>query len=424
MSGLIKDLKMHSLTKADLVVLFGSIALIIIASRLSGNFCQKVNIPSVVGELLTGVLLGPTIMGSFCPVFVNTLFPNTGNLAFAFDAIFNISIMMLLLAAGLEIDIAQVIKNKKSTLYTSILGISIPFVLGFSLVYLFPNLTLSNASNQGIGSTASFVGIALSISALPVLARILSELNLFNNYIGITIMSVAFVTDIVAWLVFSLIISLHKHTGIYSSTITFLIFVAFTTFMLTKGSFIFEKLISTKIKKQGSKLTALLGIGFCCAFFTEYLGFHASIGAFIAGISLHKVIQGESIQREINNFVNSFFAPIFFVSVGLKINFLYSFNLALIMAVILLAFTTKIVGASLGAYLSGITLKPALAIGFGLNVRGSIEIILCTIAFNNGLISKSMFVAFVMMAIATSLICGPIMQKLLRKEASKDILII
>jgi Kef-type K+ transport system membrane component KefB len=274
-------------------------------------------------------------------------------------------------------------------------------------------MTLSS-SNQGIGMAASFFGIALSISALPVLVRLLSELNLFNNNIGVIITSVALVTDIVAWLAFSLIVSLHKHLSVISSLCNFLIFLVFISLMLTKSSYVFER-IFTRIKNE-SQLTALAVVGFGCAFFTEYLGFHASIGAFIAGVSLHKFVKGSAIEKQLTNFVNSFFAPLFFVSIGLKLNFLTNFNLSLIISVIILAFTTKVIGASLGAYLSGINLKPSLAIGFGLNVRGSIEIIICTIAFNIGLISESMFVAFVIMAIATSLISGPIMQRLLRKE--------
>jgi Kef-type K+ transport system membrane component KefB len=407
---------MLHLARNDLALFFASIALIIFFAKLIASLCRRISFPSVAGELIAGIILGPTILGAISPQLSTMIFPKTGAISFAFDAVFYISMIMLLLAAGLEIDLDQIIKNKKTTIYTSFIGILIPFVTGFFIIYFYPNPFLSNTANTNVGAIASFVGIALSLSALPVLARILSEINLLNNYIGITIMSVAFVTDIIAWLVFSIIMGVNAHHSYLASIYGFVALIAFTLFMLGKSSSLIEKLIFAKIQKPCMQLAATLVITLICAAFTEYLGFHAAIGAFIAGIALHKAIKKSCIESTINHFTNGFFAPIFFVSVGLKLNFYSSFNLPLILLIIFLAFITKVVGAGLGAYLSGINFKNSLAIGFGLNVRGSIEIIICTIALNVGMISKNLFVAFVSMALVTSLVSGPIMLRLLKNN--------
>lgn len=406
---------MSHLSQSDLIMLFGSISLIVILARLVGLVCQKIRFPSVVGELATGIILGPTFLGSYLPALSNLILPKTSGIMCAFDAIFNISMIMLLFAAGLEINVSQIVKNRKSTFYIAILGLGLPFCAGFMWVVSgYAGIALAEPKLLHI---ASFIGIALTISALPVLARVLSELNIMNTSLGVIIMSVAFITDLVAWLGFSVVMTSYTHASLSSCIVGFIFVTLFTLFIFCKGMDIFYGHLFNRIKKPSDALSAFLGISLVCAFFTEYMGFHASLGAFLAGVSLNKITECTNVHKTLENFVNSFFAPIFFVSIGLKLNFITSFNLGLVLSVLGIALITKTMGAGLGAYLAGMKVKPALLVGCGLNARGSVEIVLCSIALNYGLINKDIFVAFVIMALMTSLIAGPIMLWLLNSKS-------
>lgn len=405
---------MHGFTQSDCGMLFISISVMIISAKIISHLLSRFQFPSVAGELLTGVLLGPTILGMVYPNLVTSVFPKTGTLALLLEVIFSLSMIILIFEAGLEIDVLKILQNKKSSFYTAILGLLVPFGAGFVLIYFYPHLLLNNIDLQSTVSTASVVGIALSISALPVLVRILNQLNLINHHIGIVIMSAAFITDIVAWLAFSILIRLHNHADLHTCIYGFIALLVFITMMLTLGRHLLGKYLFSRMINPANTLAIALGIALICASITEYFGFHACLGAFIAGITLHHVLDKTILTTAIKSFVDGFFAPIFFVSIGLKLNFISNFDLALIFLIVILAFITKIIGASLGAYFSGINAQPSLAIGFGLNARGSVDIILCTIALNAGLITKNLFLAFVVMAMITSLTSGPIMSRLLR----------
>jgi Kef-type K+ transport system membrane component KefB len=159
-------------------------------------------------------------------------------------------------------------------------------------------------------------------------------------------------------------------------------------------------------------LSISLGICLLSAAFTESIHIHAILGAFIAGIAIGDSVHLREQAREIiHQFVTNFFAPLFFVSIGLKVNFIENFNPSIVSIVLVLAFFGKLVGASIGARIGGMSRNHSIAVGFGMNARGAMEIILGTLALNAGLISKPIFVALVIMALVTSLSTGPLMKK-------------
>jgi Kef-type K+ transport system membrane component KefB len=153
---------------------------------------------------------------------------------------------------------------------------------------------------------------------------------------------------------------------------------------------------------------------FLSAAFTERIGLHAILGAFIMGIAFGDSVHLHEKAREIiHQFVTNIFAPLFFLTLGLKVNFIQNFDVTLVAIVLFLAVFCKVVGASLGAYMGGLSKRESLAVGFGMNARGAMEIILGTLALNAGLIDEKMFVALVVMAIVTSMMSGPLMKKML-----------
>ncbi|MGL5892888.1 MAG: cation:proton antiporter, partial [Bacteroidia bacterium] len=263
---------------------------------------------------------------------------------------------------------------------------------------------------------ALFLGTALSISALPVIARILMDMNLFRTNIGMIIIASAMFNDLVGWLIFSFILSVAGQGSSQAEVgYTILYILSFGAFMLFIGRSLINRAlpwIQTKLSWPGGVLAMSLGLCLLSAAFTESIHIHAILGAFIAGIAIGDSVHLREQAREIiHQFVTNFFAPLFFVSIGLKVNFIEHFDGLIVAVVLVLAFIGKVVGAGLGARLGGLSKRNALAVGFGLNARGAMEIILGTLAYEAGLISQAVFVALVIMALITSITSAPLIRR-------------
>ncbi len=408
---------MIKLAHNELIVFLLSISAMLIISRIFAELGKRLKLPVVMGELIVGIILGPTILGMLYPDVFNFLFPRTGNIPIALDGIFSLSVIMLLFVAGMEVQLSLVLKQGKVAIYTSVFSMIIPFFTGFAVAWFFPEIfSISNEQAPKL-LFALFFGTALSISALPVIARILMDMNLFKTNIGMVIIASAMFNDLIGWLIFSLVLSLTNtaHTEHLSLWYTVAYILGFGLFMLTIGKKIIDKTLpwmQTKLSWPGGVLSISLGICLLSAAFTEAINIHAILGAFIAGIAFGDSVHLREEAREIiHQFVTNFFAPLFFVSIGLKINFIENFDPLIVTIVLVLAFVGKVLGATLGARLGGMTRNHSLAVGFGMNARGAMEIILGTLALNAGLISKPIFVALIIMALVTSLTSGPIMKR-------------
>jgi Kef-type K+ transport system membrane component KefB len=250
----------------------------------------------------------------------------------------------------------------------------------------------------------------------------LMDLNMLKTKVGMVIMAAAIFNDLTGWLIFSLILSMIGHDGeVISLGYTISMILGFGLFMLLIGRRIIDKTlpwIQTKLSWPGGVLSICLGFCFLGAAFTEKIGLHAILGAFIMGIAFGDSVHFHEKAREIiHQFVTNIFAPLFFVSLGLKVDFISNFDPLMVTVVLLIAIFCKLIGATLGAYMGGLSKRDSLAVGFGLNARGAMEIILGTLALEAGLIDEKMFVALVIMALATSIISGPMM-KFFARDAS------
>jgi len=408
---------MVKLAHNELIVLLLSISAMLIISRIFAEIGKKFKLPVVMGELIVGIILGPTILGMLFPEIFDYLFPRTGNIPIALDGIFSLSVIMLLFVAGMEVQLPLVLKQGKVAIYTSIFSMIIPFFTGFAVAWYFPEIFSISNEHEPKLLFSLFLGTALAISALPVIARILMDMNLFKTNIGMVIIASAMFNDLIGWLIFSLILSLtNNNSGEHLSLgYTILYIIGFGLFMLTIGKKIIDKTLpwmQTKLSWPGGVLSISLGICLLSAAFTESINIHAILGAFIAGIAFGDSVHLKEQAREIiHQFITNFFAPLFFVSIGLKVNFIENFDLTIVLIVLILAFVGKVLGASIGARIGGMSKNHSLAVGFGMNARGAMEIILGTLALNAGLISKPIFVALVIMALITSLTSGPLMKK-------------
>jgi len=267
---------------------------------------------------------------------------------------------------------------------------------------------------------ALFIATALSISALPVIAKTLMDLDLYRSDLGMMIVAAAIFNDLVGWITFAVILGLmgsglsHSFTLGWTISLTF----GFTVFMLTVFRRLFDRIlpwIQIHTSWPGGQLGLIMSMTMLGAAFTEWIGVHAIFGSFMVGIAMGDTPHfRERLRIVIDQFISFFFAPLFFASIGLKLNFATSFDPLLVFTILIIACFGKVLGCSLGARIGGLSKRESWAIGIGMNARGAMEIILGLLALRFQLISEKLFVALVFMAIVTSLISGPLMQKILR----------
>ena len=349
---------MAKLGHHDMIVFLIGLGSILIIARLFAELFKQFKLPSVLGEIIAGVLLGPSFLGFFFPESFNYLFPfiahpeftSTIPVQYAMDAMINISVIMLLFIAGMEVQLPLVIEQGKVALSTTFFSMLIPIGVGYLGVQMLPDLFM--VSNGDVGIVGFFIGVVLSITALPVIARILMDMKLFKTRIGMTIIASAMLIDLLGWLIFSVLLSMIDDSESSTSlSYTLISIILFGGLMLTIGSKLIDKSlpwVQTKFSWPGGVLTLSLGLCFLGAAFTESIGIHSILGAFIVGIAFGDSANLRDKTREIiHQFVTNVFAPIFFVSIGLYVNFVDNFNLPLISVLFVLAYTSKIFGTIL-----------------------------------------------------------------------------
>ncbi len=413
---------MSKLSHHELIQFIFCIGSMLIAARLVGEFFRKFKMPLVVGELIAGVLLGPTLLGNYLPEASKYFYVSTGNVGIALNGLTTISVIMLLFVAGMEVELSIIRQQGAVAFKTSLIGLVIPMGLGyFTARYFYTWFGETDMNN--VLPFSLFIGTAMAVSALPVIARTLMDLGLFRTRIGMIIIAAAMFDDLIGWILFSVILGMMNKTAqgidfVYTLGLTLLYAIG----MLTVGRFLINKSVPWAEKNftwPGGFLSISLGLAFLGAAFTEFAGIHAIFGAFIMGIAIGDSVHVTEKTREIvHQFVTNIFAPLFFISVGFKVNFIANFNFQIVVLVFFLAVVCKLLGAGLGALWGGLSKKEALAVGFGMNARGAMEIILATLALQAKLIGEPLFVAIVIMAVLTSIMAGPMLQLLLNPQGN------
>jgi Kef-type K+ transport system membrane component KefB/mannitol/fructose-specific phosphotransferase system IIA component (Ntr-type) len=414
---------MQHLSPHDVMTMFLALATLLGCAKLAAELMQKIGQPSILGEISVGIFLGPTVLGHYQPHLYETLFPTTGPMPIVLDTVTTLGVVFFLLAAGLEIDLRSIFRQGKSALLVSIFGVAFPFGAGYLAATVFPD-EMGAVPGANTLIFALFVGTALSISALPVIAKILMDLNLLRTEMGTVIISSAMFDDLVGWILFSFVLGMmHPPAGgsigdgVKHTVVLVVLFVGIT---LTFGRWLIDKILpflQAHTTWPGGVLGFIFTLTMAGAAFTEYAGIHAVFGAFVIGIAVGE--SGHLRQRtsqHIHQIVTNVFAPFFFASIGLRTNFVSNFHLGLTAIVIGVACVGKLLGAGWGARLGGMDRTSSLAVGLAMNARGAMEIILGILALQAGLIRENMFVAMVVMALFTSLISAPAIHFLIRRR--------
>ncbi len=407
---------MSTLTHNEITALLLALGLLLASARILGEMAQRLNLPSVLGEIVAGILWGPTIFGALAPEWSAFLFPSQGGGALAFDGLTTLAIALFLLVAGLEVDLTTVWRQGRVAFWVAISGMLLPFAIGFSVAWWFPQ-EMGYQSGVAPLPFALFMATVLSISALPIIAKILMDLNIYRSDLGVTIIAAAVFNDLLGWLVFAMILGmLGVNQGIPLAH-TLWITLVFTAAMLTVVPWCIHRLLPW-IQAHTSWPGGVLGFAFSfclvASAFTEWIGVHAIFGSFLAGVALgHSSHLRERTRATIDQFVSFIFAPLFFASIGLKVNFSEQFDLPLTLTILLLAVSGKVIGSACGGRLGGLVWRDAFAVGFGMSAQGTMGIILGVLALQMGMISHQVFVALVVVALVTSLMSGPLLQRLL-----------
>ena len=390
---------------------FASLLLLLAVARLFGEIMERMKQPAMIGEILAGIMLGPSVFN-----FIH----RTEEL----KVISELGIFLLIIIAGLEINIEGILKSMKGrNLIISLAAFFVPFLSGITLGYY-----------CGLDEMATiFVGLCIAITALPVSIRILMDFGKLNTTLGQKIISIAIFDDILALTILGVILDLSNVEMTFvniSKTIVFTLlklafFVALIVFSYKqinrfsqKENFIQDKLdaVLTLLKGKESLFAIFFVFILIFATITESIGLHFIIGAFFASMLISKQLVGEKHLTSIHNTTNGmtigFLAPIFFAGIGLEFQFSAIENYGLLLLIVLVSFTSKTAGGYLGSRVAKLEHKLALAIGIGLNGRGIMELVIANIAYKAGIISLEIFSMLVIMGVFTTL-CTPF---LLRKS--------
>jgi Kef-type K+ transport system membrane component KefB/mannitol/fructose-specific phosphotransferase system IIA component (Ntr-type) len=401
------------------------LAVLLGSAKLLGEVARALRQPAVLGEILAGILLGPTVLGRFAPTLTDWMFPATGASAVALTGYTTIAVALLLLVAGIEVDLSTIFRQGRLAGSIVMTGLVIPFGVGFGAAWLFAAALGKEPSGEPL-PFALFIGIAMSITALPVISKILIDLDMLKSDMGTLIMSAAMIEDLIGWLTFAFVLALIGGDAASFDLPGILTFtVLFVVGMLTLGRWAIHRTLpfmQANLSWPGGVLCVVLTIALLCAAFTEWVGVHAILGAFVAGVAIGDSSHMHERTRDtIHQFVTNIFAPVFFGSIGLRVNFIENFDLQLVLIILAIAVATKVGGCWIGARFAGMSQRESLAIGFCMCARGAMEIVLGQIALHAGLISERLFVALVVMALVTSLMAGPAIKRSLRLEQRRSL---
>ncbi|GEJ32015.1 putative Na+/H+ antiporter [Flavobacterium psychrophilum] len=408
-----------------LAILLGQIITIIIVARFFGWIFKKIGQPSVIGEIIAGIFLGPSVVGMYFPEFSLALFPteSLGNLQF----LSQIGLILFMFVIGMELDL-KVLKNKANeAVVISHASIVIPFALGISLAYF----VYYRFAPQGVEflSFSLFMGIAMSITAFPVLARIVQERGIHKTKLGSIVITCAAADDITAWCLLAAVIAIVKAGSFISSLYVIALAVLYVLLMLFIVKPFFKRVgdLYSNNENLSKPVVAIFFLTLILSSYcTEVIGIHALFGAFMTGVIMPDVSKFRNIFIEkVEDVSLILLLPLFFVFTGLRtqiglINDPYLWKIT--GYIILVAVIGKFIGSALAAKFVGQNWKDSLTIGALMNTRGLMELVVLNIGYDLGVLNSEIFTMMVIMALITTFMTGPALDLINYIFKSKGIL--
>lgn len=406
-----------------LSILLLQIITIILVARVFGFLFSKIGQPSVIGEIVAGIVLGPSLLGAYFPEFSGFLFPASSlpNLGIMSQ----VGLILFMFVVGMELDL-NVLKNKAhEAVVISHASIVFPFALGVILTYFLYQQTAPEGVN--FLSYALFIGISMSITAFPVLARIVQERGLTKTRLGSIAITCAAADDITAWCILAAVIAIVKAGSFISAGYTIILAIAYVIVMLKFVRPFLQRIGEIHSNKE-SLNKSIVGVFFVTllisAWCTETIGIHALFGAFMAGVIMPPNVNFRNVFIEkVEDIALVLLLPLFFVFTGLRthIGLLAEPGLwQICIVVIIVAVTGKFVGSALAAKFVGQNWHSSLTIGALMNTRGLMELVALNIGYDLGVLSPEMFAILVLMALVTTFMTGPaldLINRFFKKQA-------
>jgi Kef-type K+ transport system membrane component KefB/nucleotide-binding universal stress UspA family protein len=395
----------------DILALVIQIAILLFTARILGEIAQRLGQPSVVGEILAGIILGPSLISGLFPDLGYWIVPHNETQGFLLETVGLLGVMFLLLITGLETDIPLIRRQARSAIGVALGGLILPLLLGFALGYAIPDNLLVDTDERLV--FALFLATAMAISAIPVVAKVLVDMNLTRRDVGQTIIAAAMIDDTTGWVILSIVIGLAASgavtlAGVAQSVLSVVLFMALS---FTVGQWLVGRLLRStqeNIISRDKVLSLIVLLMFVWGGISQALNLEALLGAFVLGILFSRLPRLDpNVVHSLESIALGIFAPIFFAIAGLKVNavsLLQPDLFGILVAVTVVAVICKMVGVYIGArWLGGVGHWQALFFGSGLNARGSMGIIVANIGLTLGILGQDMFSIIVMMAVLTSL---------------------
>lgn len=388
---------------------------LLLVAKGAGALLKRFGQPAVIGEMAAGLMMGPLLLGSLLPQVHGALFPaaSLGPLGM----LSQLGVLMFLLVAGAELDLGALRGRRRFAFTVSHAGIAVPFVLGVALaIWLYPQ-----HGPEGVSFTAFalFVGISMSITAFPVLLRILADRGITHTSLGQTAIACAALGDATAWCLLALIVAAAQATGWLPASLNLLCVVAFIALMLglVKPWFARQTIAPGR---EGRWLLGILLLSLASALVTEVLGIHALFGAFAAGVAVSSNAQlRQLLVVRVEPFAVTLLLPLFFAMTGLRMraDALHSSDILLCVVVIAVATVGKLLGTWSAARSTGMASREAWRLGALMNTRGLMELIVLNLGYELGLLGDRLFAVLVIMALVTTAMTGPLLNLIERRRA-------
>jgi K+:H+ antiporter len=395
-----------------LPLLLLQLIVIVLAARFIGALFRHIGQPPVIGEIVAGILLGPSLLGTVAPEAFAFLFPasSTGLLKLFAE----IGVLLFLFVVGLELDVDRLRQRAQTAVVVSHASIVVPYVLGVGLsLFLYETLAAPGARFLPF---ALFMGIAMSITAFPVLVRILKERGLFATHLGSTAVTAAAVDDVTAWSLLAMVVAITGARGPWAAVVTILWTLAFIAIMLAAVGPALRRFLDKHAEREEPGKTVIavvLVVLLASALTTELIGIHALFGAFLAGVVMPRQRRFRAFLTErLEQFSSVFLLPLFFAFTGLrtKVGLLNDARSWLICGLIILVATAgKLGGSMLAARLTGVSWTESSALGALMNSRGLMELIALNVGYELGILTTEIFTMMVLMALVTTFATGPLL---------------
>ncbi|MGP3964833.1 cation:proton antiporter [Nonomuraea sp. 3N208] len=410
------DVPPMPLSGHPLLVFLLQLGVLLAAAFLLGRLAMRLGMPAIVGELAVGIILGPSLLGHLVPVVGQWLLP--ANLP-QLDAVAQLGVLLLVAITGMHLDMTLIRRRGGTALTVSAAGLVLPLALGIGAGFLLPGWLRAPGAEPVL--FALFLGVAMCVSAIPVIAKTLIDMRLIHRNVGQLILVSGTIDDTFGWLVLS-VISAVATSGLHASQVALAVATLCAVLLAAAvaGRFVVRPVMGMARGADGASMTLTVMLVVLAAAGTHALGLEAVLGAFLVGmlVRAHVGKTAPSWMTSLETIVLSVFAPLFFAAAGLRMDLTALADPGVLLTavvVVVLAIVGKFLGAAIGGFLSKLTVWESVALGAGMNARGVVEVITAMIGVRLGLLTTEAYTIIVLVAVVTSVMAPPVLRLAMRR---------